>query len=475
VRRYNDAGNNTTVGFRGLAWCALLVVLAPLSARGESEATLFRLFLLDGTTLVSYGEYARLADSVVFSMPVGGPDSDPRLHVVTVPSGQIDWNRTDRYAASARYQRYAETRGERDFAQLTNDVARILNDIALNTDRAQALAIAEQARTALAEWPQAHYGYRQRDVAEIVMLLDEAISDLRAADGLNRFDLALIATPVEIEYEPLLGMPSAREQLSQIARTVGLAARSSDRIALLQSALALMGESRPGTPGAIPFTESEAFRTWAENRIRAEQFMDGRYADLSRRMMSSANQAAANGRVADIERILEQLPVEDARLGHRRPETVAALRASVGARLDSARELRLARDRWTLRRGLYQDYQRSMGVQLLQLVKAQPALEAVRRLQGPTVPQLVDLKTALAGGAARLVQRQVPSDLQGTHDLVVSAWRFAENAFDARYRAVQTGSVTTAWEASSAAAGSLLMLSRAQRDLSALLEPPRLQ
>ena len=85
----------------------------------------------------------------------------------------------------------------------------MLNEIALTTDRSRALAYAEQARLALVEWPRDHYGYRQQDVREIVSLLDESISDLRAALGITSFDLALVASPAEVALEPLQGMPGA--------------------------------------------------------------------------------------------------------------------------------------------------------------------------------------------------------------------------------------------------------------------------
>ena len=61
------------------------------------------------------------------------------------------------------------------------------------------------------------------------------------------------------------------------------------------------------------------------------------------------------------------------------------------------------------------------------------------------------------------------------HDLVAGAWRFAENAVDARFRAIQSGDIPIAWEASSAAAGALLLLSRAQQEIRTLLEPPQLR
>jgi hypothetical protein len=61
------------------------------------------------------------------------------------------------------------------------------------------------------------------------------------------------------------------------------------------------------------------------------------------------------------------------------------------------------------------------------------------------------------------------------HDLLVGAWRFAENAANGRYEAVSTGNVSTAWMASSAAAGSIMMLSRAQSDIRSILEIPRIK
>jgi hypothetical protein len=85
------------------------------------------------------------------------------------------------------------------------------------------------------------------------------------------------------------------------------------------------------------------------------------------------------------------------------------------------------------------------------------------------------LYARLAGGADRLQRVPVAEYLRPTHELLVSAWRFAETATKTRYDAIATGSLPTAWQASSAAAGSLLMLSRAQQELRTLLEPPRLQ
>ena len=450
---------------------AMLCLLVPGVASAAPDAMLLRLFLTDGTSVVSYGEYARVDDRVIFSMPAGGAADEPRLQAVTLPTKAIDWPRTERYAASARYQRYAQTRGDEDFIRLSNDVAAVLNEILQTRDRNQALEIATRARNTLADWPRQHLGYRQREVAEIVSLLDEAISGLRAAAGMTMFDLSLVAMAADIPLEPLMGMPSVRVQIDQVFHVATLTERSSERVALLQTALALLSEAA----GLIAPADVAALRRSAEKQIAQEFAVDAQYAGLSRRFISQATRAAARARISDVQQVLNRIPDEDARLGRRRPEVVQALNATVQVQLDAAQRLRLLRDRWNVRQALYRDYRRVVGTQLLQLVKAQPALEAVRRLEGPSPNMLLTLRGRFSGGAERLQRVRVPSDLQAAHDLLTSSWRFAENAVNSRYLAVQSGEVATAWQASSAAAGALMFLSRAQQELRTLLEPPRIQ
>ena len=449
----------------------LFVLLTAAAAVADSNPTLFRLFLNDGGSVVSYGEFARVDDRVVFSLPIGVDTVDPKLFLVSLPASRIDWSRTDRYALSARYQCHAVTRAEDDFQRLSSDVARVLNEVAFATDRRRALAIAEGARLTLADWPRTHFGDRQAEVREIVLLLDEAISDLRAAAGVTQFNLSLVADSPAVPLEPLLGMPSAREQLDQLFTMAALTDRPSDKVAMLQAAVALIADAGV----VIPPIEAFTLRTLAETQIREELAIDARYTALSKRVIAGATRAAARARISDVERVLNTLPREDARLGSRRPELMQAIRQSVEAQLDGARRFRLLKDQWTVRRGLYREYQRSAGVQLLQLAKLQPSLEAIRRLDGPPPPALVSLQGRLRGGADRLqrIGISVPEDLRTANDLLIGAWRFAESAVNARYKAVAAGDVTTAWEASSAAAGSLLLLNRAQMEIRTLLEPPQ--
>ena len=448
----------------------LLVWLATANrAHAADEATLFRVFLTDGSSIVTYGEFARVADQVVLSVPVGGTVQDPRLQAVTLAASRVDWEKTDRYAASTRYQRYVSTRAEADFQQLTDEVASVLSSIAQSTDRSSALASAERARRLLLDWPRSHFGYRQQDVQEIVRVLDSAIARLQGAAPPPSFQIALVSTP-EMALEPLASMPAAREQLGQLLQIASGTTDVSERVALLQSALTMIA-----TPGVVSATEAASLRRSVESQLQREASVDQRYLRVSKNLLARASRSAADADIRSVERVMERIQKEDSRLGHLRPELVQSLTASVQVQLDNARRLRLLRDQWKSRQAIFREYQRAVGMDLVQLVKARPALESIKKLDGPEPARLDSLNTILRGGSMRLDRLLVPDYLRSTHELVKGAWRFAETAAASRLKAVASADIGTAWEASSAAAGSLMMLSLAQKELRALTEPPKLQ
>jgi hypothetical protein len=454
----------------GVLVCLVGLVMAASAqpAFAGAEVTLFRLYMLDGSVLTSYGEFARVEDQVVFSMPVGGQPDEPRIQVTSVKAALVDWPRTERYSASARYQRYAESRGEEDFRILSNEVAVALNDIALSTNRQQALALAENVRRTVADWPRTHYGYRQNDIREILSVLDQAISSLRVAAGATSFELALVAMADAPELEPLATMPNPRQQLDEIFY-VASRTRGAEKVAMLQSGLTLLSEA-----GSM-ISDAPQLKRNAENQIRQEFATDRKYAQLSQKVTTQAKNYASRAAISNIERLMTQIPKEDAKLGGQRPEMVQALNSTVQSQLFAARRLRLQRDQWLLRQSAYREYQRSVGTSLMLLVKSQPALDSIRTLEGPPPDKLMALRQQLSGGAARLERLRTPDYLRSTHELLVGAWRFAENATRARYEAIEKANAAAAWEASSAAAGAMMMLNRAQAEIRSLLEPPRLQ
>ena len=150
------------------------------AAADSNEVTLLRVFLTDGTSLVSYGEPARVSDRVVFSMPTASMPNPP-LHLVNLPIARSTGIAPARYATIARASHYVETQAESDYAALSNDVAATLNEVAITAEPAQRLAIVQRARQTLADWPQNHYNYRAAEVRQLLGMLDEAIADLQAS------------------------------------------------------------------------------------------------------------------------------------------------------------------------------------------------------------------------------------------------------------------------------------------------------
>src|SRR5689334_18717217 len=98
----------STGRFRRIAAVVFLLGCAgDLYAQSAPDTTLYRVFLRDGSTILSYGEYARVADRLVMSLQVGAEQ-----HLLSIPSDTVDWERTDAYADSVRATRYAHTSGE---------------------------------------------------------------------------------------------------------------------------------------------------------------------------------------------------------------------------------------------------------------------------------------------------------------------------------------------------------------------------
>src|SRR5580765_2876513 len=69
----------------------LVALIAWPAVAGAADSILYRLFLRDGTSTISYGEFARVADRVVLSIPVGDPAVSPALQLISIPDVSVDW------------------------------------------------------------------------------------------------------------------------------------------------------------------------------------------------------------------------------------------------------------------------------------------------------------------------------------------------------------------------------------------------
>src|SRR5712671_2291948 len=228
---------------------ASALIFAPRVSAAADGATLLRVFLVDGTSLVSYGEPARVGDRVIFSMPTAATPNPP-LHLVNLPIARVDWDRTSRYAATARASHYIETQAENDYVAISNDVASTLNEVALTAEPAQRLAIVQRARQTLADWPQSHFNYRAAEIRQLLGMLDEAIADLEASRSPGRFALSLSAfTDPPAIVEPLLPPPSTpRDAIVQVLTAARSVDMSAERTSLLATAVAAIDRERASLP-----------------------------------------------------------------------------------------------------------------------------------------------------------------------------------------------------------------------------------
>lgn len=448
------------------------VLSAPVLAGAQetAEQSLYRVFLRDGTNVVSYGEYARVADRVVLSMPIG-----TAMQLLSLPAESVDWERTDAYAESVRATKYAATRGPDDLALLAEGVSRALNEINLTQDAARKIALAAEARQNVTRWAAEHFGYQAQRVAEMAALFDDVIAEAQKQAGVKNVELSLIANLAAPPSVPLLPPPTFREGIEQALSAAMMSPDAAERTSLLRSIQTVLS-----TAGAVgdPSVASWALplNARATAALTAEERATEGYTRLTRSVLQSAQRYAAAADVTGVERVIRRTLAEDDRMGQRRPQEMASLLAMLDTHLDSARRLRLARDNWAARAVVMQKFRTSIAQPLELLRLSRASLDEIKRLAGPSAGRLTSLASRVSATTKLLAVIEAPAEGASAYGLLKSAAQFAERAADARQRAVMSGQMETAWEASSAASGALMFLDRAVEEikqLPALPQPPQ--
>jgi len=455
---------------RVLAVASLLLCAARVSAQTPAgEAALYRVFLNDGSTLLSYGEFARVADRVVVSVPLGGVagGSSPALHLLSIPADTVDWEKTDAYADSVRATHYAETRGPDDLALLGEAVSRALNDITHTPDAARKIAMAGEARQNVMRWAAEHYAYRADRVAEMASLFDQVVAETRSQGGAVNVDLSLVANMAAPPSVPLLPAPSFDEHIDQALRAASLSPEATERVSLLRAIERVLTDAGAGTAGAM-----SPLYLRVRSALAVEERANRAYEGLTRDMVRTAERYARSADVTGVERVIRRTLAEDDRLGQRRPQEVAALLATLDGKLDAARRLRLARDNWALRAESLRAYRAAIESPLALLQISRDSLDQIKRLAGPSHARLERLATRMVEATRLIAPLAAPAEGAGVHAMLKSAVQFAVRAGESRLRAVASGEMLPAYEASSAAAGALMFLERVTEELKALTTLP---
>jgi hypothetical protein len=456
---------------RAVAVGSMLFCAAPVFAQSApAEAALYRIFLTDGSTLVSYGEFARVADRVVVSLPLNPATTTaaPALHLLTIPVDTVDWEKTDAYADSVRAARYAATRGPDDFAMLNEAVSRALSDIALTADPARKVSMAVEARQSVMTWAADHFGYRAERVAELASLFDMVIAETRAQGGAVNVDLSLVANMAAPPSAPLLPPPSFEDHMDQALRAAALSPDASERVSLLRAIEKVLLE----TAAAGPTTTVTPLYARVRSALAVEERASRAYEGLTRDLVRSADRYARAADVTGVERVIRRALSEDDRLGQRRPQEMAALLATLDTSLDAARRLRLARDNWAMRMAAIRTFRAAVAHPLSLLEVSRDSLDQIQRLAGPSHVRLQRLGTRMATATQLIGALTVPAEGASVHAILKSAVQFAARAGESRLRAVATREMLPAHEASAAAAGALMFLERAIEELAALASLP---
>jgi hypothetical protein len=458
------------------ALCAALLAAGALAAPALAEdqpappvtgrAPLFRVILNDGTALMSYGEFARVGDRIVFSMPIGSPRGE-KFQLVTLPAGVVNWEATNEYAASTRYSQYVATRGEADYAALTGQVAQAISEIGLAKEPARRLEMAERTRRLLAAWPMEHYGYRQGDIEDMLSLLEGTISQLREQAGIQQVDFSLVAT-AQPPTMPLLPDPSASQAIDQALLAAKFSEVPAERIALLQSAISAIDENS----ASLSAPWAEATRALARSQLEGEVRTERRYAELARTAVTRADAAASRADVHGVAGAIAAYEAGDKALGQQRKDEAAGLLALLRERLDAARRLRLARDQWARRVVAIRSYRAQADLLIARLAALGPSLTDVKALAGPDALLLPGLARRFDAVSRRLGFIQAPADMGAAHAALLSSADMGAQAMRLRERAVSQNDIDTAWNASSAAAASMLMLKSARQQIEAAARPP---
>ena len=449
--------------------CAALLLPSAVFGQTAASRVLFRVFLSDGRVLSSYGEWSRIDDRVIFSMPTQLSRDPIELHLVTIASRHVDWPRTELYAESVRAAAYGASRGDADFNAFSSEVAKVLNDVAKIKDPASRLETAERARQKLADWPAAHYGYRNTEVRDALGVLDEVIAQMRVSAGMTRFDLSLSKNaPLPEPPPPPLPPPTDAELAEQFVAAASIAEEPAERISLLQTVMRLIDRAI----GILPPEWAARMRTTVGGDLDRERKIEKSYAELRTRTLEEAARLALKGRSSDLEKLRDKVKAEDQRLGGQRAGEISALLTTIDLEAASAIAYRDAKREYDRRAPAFRKYRRSTNAAFSVFKDATVALEQVKSMNGPPVNSLEPLTKRLARANKGFRKVTAPDELAANHAVIASAWELADSAFRLRAEAISSNSIDVAQRASSAAAGALMLYQRARAGQLSAMEPP---
>jgi hypothetical protein len=294
------------------------------------------------------------------------------------------------------------------------------------------------------------------------------IAETRAAAGIKNADLSLVANLAVPPSVPLMPAPSLRDTVEQALRAAVLAPDATERTSLLRGIDHVLADAGKAGAGWVA-----AVRPRVTGALAVEERAARGYDALTRESLQTAGRYAQAADVTGVERVMRRALSEDDRLGQRRPQEMASLLAMIDGKLDAARRLRLARDSWTARLDQWRRYNAALAEPLAIMWLSRNELDQIRRLAGPSPASLGRLSARLQKALTLVTAVVPPGEGAEAHGLLKTAVQLGSRAAASRQHAVLSRDMPKAWEASSAAAGALMLFDRASEDMKALQTPPK--
>jgi hypothetical protein len=442
-----------------------LGVLAEARQQTIDADAIFRVYLKSGQALPAYGESALVGDRVVFTLLLGASPTPTSMQLMSLPAANVDLDRTRRYANTIRAKHYAATRGELDYAAMSQEVQRTLGQLPAVQDPRKRLEMALEAKRRLMSWAEGTYGYRAADVRVLTNLFDEVINELRAAAGEKQFSLDLRVGQSDFEPEPLLRPPTLRECIELALAAAMATDTADDRLAVLNAVVAAAGDD----PAVADLRARVTRELGDESRTTAA------YESMVNEVRTQADAARRKGDAAGIEAAIATLETRDRELGGRKPPTVTALATELNAMLEATRTYRAKVDRYMLVRGSLLAYERRVRPTMSGFDGLLPVLVSLRDTRYTSYERLERTSARLATLQASLAGVEPPEDLVDVHASLASAMQMADHAVARRKRGISTANTSYDTEASTAAAGALMLAQLAREQLVVRLYPPKIQ
>jgi hypothetical protein len=449
---------------RALLVTAVVSAVVPeLPAQVMPPGATHRVFLTDGRALPSYGEAIQVDDRLIFTLLVSGTAGRNEMQLMSLPASAVDLERTRNYAEAMRAAHYAATRGEADYAAVTEEVRRAIDQLKGIEDSKRRLGLAEEAKRRLLTWSEEHYSYRANNIRELTGLFDEVIAELRAAAGESQFSLDLRAGPAGRVYEPLAAPPSLRDSVALALGAASLADVGEDRVAVLRATAALLERE----------TGVDDLRESVKAQLAAELSADREYVLLSEELLTKADAAMRKGDVSQVMSVRATVTDRDRALGFRRPVQIQSLVGALEVKLEATRAYRLALEHHAYIRKRLLAYELRVRPALSALDGLKSVIEFIRDMKSMSFERLESAHRRLEAIATDLETVVPPPDLSDVHATLVSAVHMARQACDRRRLAVITTSMDMAREASTAAAGAQLLATQSRDLLIKRLYPPK--